>query len=103
MLRDMTTTSVSIRDLTLIAAYAAFLVIYFGYGFFGMKRALAGAGVISAMVLIALLPSWAGLLALLAGFLGLIATSAHLHKQATAFNTGAIVLLSDRPARQTGA
>jgi hypothetical protein len=100
MLRDMTMTSTSIRDLALIAAYAAFLVIYFGHSFFGIKRALAGAAVVAAMVLIALLPSWAGLMALLAGFVGLIAVSARVHQQGTVFNASAVVLLRESPARQ---
>lgn len=100
MLRDMTMTSVSIRDLTLIAAYAAFLVIYFGYSFFGILRTLAGAAVVAAMVLIALLPSWAGLMALLAGFVGLIAISARVHQQGTMLNTSAVVLLRESLGRQ---
>jgi len=99
----MTMTSVSIRDLTLIAGYAAFLVIYFGYSFFGMKRALAVAAVIAAMIMIALLPSWAGLLALLAGFVGLIAFSARLHQQGTMFNSSAVVLLRESLGRQSRA
>jgi hypothetical protein len=103
MLQHMTMISVSLRDLTLIAAYAAFLVTYFGYSFFGTKRAVAGAAVVATVVLLALLPYWAGLPALLIGFVGLIALSTHLHQQATMFNTSAVVLLRESLFRQTRA
>lgn len=99
MLRRMTMTSVSIRELTLIAVYAAFLVIYFGYSFFGIKRALTAAAVVAGIVVIAVLPSAAALVALLAAFVGLIALTAYRHKRATVFSTSAVVMFKESLAR----
>jgi hypothetical protein len=102
MLRVMTMTAISIRDLTLIAAYAAFLVVYFGYFFFGFKRTVAGAAVLAGIVLIGLLPSVAALPALFTAFVALIALTTYFHNRATVFATSAVVLLRDSLAGRTG-
>ena len=86
-------TAISIRYLTLIAAYGAFLVVYFGYFFFGFKRALTGAAVVAGILAISLLPSAAALLALIMGFVALVAFATYYHSKATIFASGAVTLL----------
>lgn len=102
-MRVMTMTAISIRDLTLIAAYAAFLVVYFGYFFFGFKRTLAGAAVLAGIVLIALPPSVAALLALSAAFVALIGSRPTSTTGQTVFATSAVVFLKYSLAGRTGA
>jgi hypothetical protein len=91
----MIMTAISIRDLGLIAAYAVFLVVYFGCFFCGFRRALAGAAVVAGIVLIGLLPSAAALPALAAGFMALVGVAAYRHHKATLFTTSAAALLKD--------
>ena len=91
----MIMTAISIRDLSLIAAYAVFLVVYFGCLFCGFKRALAGAAVVAGIVLIGLLPSAAALLALAAGFVALVGFATYRHHKATVFTTSAAALLQE--------
>jgi hypothetical protein len=102
MLRFMLMTAISIRDLTLIAAYAAFLVVYFGYFFFGLKRALAGAAVVAGILAISLLPSAAALLALTTSFVALVAFATYYHSKATIFATSAVTLLQRSLAGPAG-
>jgi hypothetical protein len=102
MLRVMTMTTISLRDLTLIAAYAVFVIVYFGYSFFGFRRALAGAAMVAGILLIALLPSAAALPVLFATFLALVALTTYFHNRATALGTSAVMLLKDSLAGRTG-